>query len=144
MGEDFLAHYGVRGMKWGVHNAETAARYGEGKSTALSSKKKAIGVTVAAIAGAATIAATNPAILAAGATAVSQVSSIAVPIAAHKVVGSVGNYIGTKAINTAAKKAVPIAKKPETKKLLKDLSEYTPTEVVVARGKKVLQKVLYD
>lgn len=25
-----LAHYGVLGMKWGVHNAETKARYGEG------------------------------------------------------------------------------------------------------------------
>lgn len=27
VGEDYLEHYGVKGMKWGVWNAETAARY---------------------------------------------------------------------------------------------------------------------
>ena len=33
-GEKFLAHYGVRGMKWGQWNAETKARYSNaGNST---------------------------------------------------------------------------------------------------------------
>ncbi len=143
MEDDFLAHYGVRGMKWGVHNAETAARYGEAKSAASMSNKKAIGVTIAAIAGATAVAATNPVVLAAGASAVSKVAGIAAPLVARKAMHSVGNYIGTKAINTAAKKVAPVVRNKKTKKLLNELSEHTVTEVAVARGKKALQKVLY-
>lgn len=30
--EDYLAHYGVKGMKWGVRNEETRRKYGQGPS----------------------------------------------------------------------------------------------------------------
>ena len=32
MNNRYLKHYGVKGMHWGVWNAETRARYAEGKS----------------------------------------------------------------------------------------------------------------
>lgn len=42
MQEDYLEHYGVRGMKWGVRNAETRARYAsEGRSGKRAAKKEA-------------------------------------------------------------------------------------------------------
>lgn len=38
-GSEALAHYGIKGMKWGVWNEETKARYGESKSVAKSRKR---------------------------------------------------------------------------------------------------------
>lgn len=40
--EDYLAHYGVRGMKWGVWNAETAARYAGRHTKSARGKMKAL------------------------------------------------------------------------------------------------------
>ncbi len=58
-GSEYLVHHGVKGMKWGVWNAETRAKYGHGRSSrkkGLSQTQKAILRTVGTAAAVGTIA----------------------------------------------------------------------------------------
>lgn len=144
MEDAYLMHHGVKGMKWGVHNAETEARYrGESRSRATKAAKTAL--KVAAVAGVA-VAATNPATLAAGAAAVNAIVTTVAPPATKLATKSLIKYgvsqgvkAGAKAVNSKFK-----IKNKKARNMLEALSKATITELAVNEGMKVVKPFLEE
>ena len=152
-----IAHYGTKGMKWGVWNAETRARRsGSSNSVKVKAKQFAsskqgkilIGTAaVAAIAGATVATGVAPAVVSAGAKAIAEIAAsegakVVANTAKAAVVKKVAKVASKPVVKKVANKLSTKVTKEGMKQALKQAAVTGATNVVVDKGREEIVKAL--